>query len=191
MEHVRYMLPYHVNHLFVPRFMMPFSYLSRRLTLLADTRFSLSLSSCKPPAIHSTLNVSQESVATSTVLYNLTHKVNCHALGQTAQVLGNIAVGTATLNILYRAWAVSLRYGRFLTISLGIAEVGHWAILVWNVFTVRSEWVESVAKCNVTLTSRPALVTLYAYSTSLFHHVVHANISNSSPQRCFSTLRSS
>lgn len=104
----------------------------------------------------------------STAFYNLTEHVNCPAFGQSAQVLGNIAIGTATLNILYRAWAISLRYSRVLTISLAIAEIAHWALLIWNVFTVHSEWVPSASKCNVTVTSRTALVTLYVYSTSPF-----------------------
>lgn len=134
----------------------------------ADIRFSPSLSSCKPPTIHSPVNVSQFLLC-STALYNLTEEVNCPAFGQSAQVLGNIAIGTATLNILYRAWAISMRYGRFLTISLAIAEVGHWGLLIWNLFTVHSEWSQEAGKCNVTVTSRPALVTLYVYSTSPFH----------------------
>lgn len=126
----------------------------------------------------------------STAFYNLTEQVNCPAFGQSAQVLGNVAIGSATLNILYRAWAISLRYSRLLTISLAVAEIGHWGLLIWNVFTVHSEWVASVRKCNVTITSRTALVTLYVYSTSPFHSPGDADFNTPSPQRCFLTLRS-
>lgn len=132
------------------------------------TPFSSSPSFCTPPAIHSPVNLSQRFLSRSVALYNLTQEVNCTALGLSAQVLGNISIGTATLNILYRAWAISRRYGHLLTIILAIAEVGHWAILIWNVFTVHSEWVLTVKKCNITLTSRPALVTLYVYSMCPF-----------------------
>jgi hypothetical protein len=104
-------------------------------------------------------------ISTSAAFFNLSREINCHSYGQAAQALGNISIGTATLNILYRAWAISLRHHRSLTASLAIAEVGHWGILAWNVFTVRYEWQGSPGTCSVATTSRPALVTLYIYST--------------------------
>ena len=129
-----------------------------------DTPFSYSLSSCTPAAIHSPAMPSHCFLSSSTALYNLTQEVNCTAFGLSTHILRNISIGTATLNILYRAWAISRKYGRLLTTFLAIAEVGHWAILIWNVFTVHSEWVLAVKKCNTTPTSRPALVTLHVYS---------------------------
>ena len=138
-------------------------------TLHVDTPSSWSLSSCTPPAIiHPSAEPSQHFLSSRTALYNLKQEVNCTAFGLSVQVLGSISIGAATLNILYGAWTISRKYGRLLTIFLAIAEVGHWAILTWNIFTVHSEWVLAVKKCNITLTGRPALLTLYVYSMCPF-----------------------
>lgn len=161
-------------------------------TLHVDTPFSCSLSSCTPPAIHSPAKSPQRILSSSTIFYNLTHEVNCTSFGLSIQVLGNISIGTATLNILYRAWAISRKYGRLLTTFLAIAEVGHWAILIWNAFTVHSEWVLAIKECNTTPTSRPALVTLYVYSMCPFPLPgFTTTFIPPSLQQCFSTLPSS
>ncbi|QRW18053.1 hypothetical protein RhiXN_02977 [Rhizoctonia solani] len=80
-----------------------------------------------------------------------------------AQFLGNIAIGTTSNLLMFRAIAIWSR-SIWIVVPLVLVALGHWAILFHGIIAVRATWNAAVGVCVVTGTSNIFLRLLYNYT---------------------------
>lgn len=107
------------------------------------------------------------SILVALILLNFVNSVkseiNCQASYTSAQLFGNIAIGTASNLLMFRSMAIWSRT-LWVVIPLTLIALGHWAILLHGVIAVRSVWSPVANVCVVTGTSSLFLRLLYGYT---------------------------
>ncbi|KAG8956350.1 hypothetical protein FRC04_004431 [Tulasnella sp. 424] len=97
------------------------------------------------------------------IALNSTTKMNCQALYVFNQLLGNIAIATASTLLMLRTIAVWSRNLK-VVIPLCILSLGQWGILLHGVITVRASWSDVAKACVVTDTVPVFLDLIYVYT---------------------------
>ncbi|KAF8699192.1 hypothetical protein RHS03_07435, partial [Rhizoctonia solani] len=97
------------------------------------------------------------------VINNTKTEINCQAMYTLAQFLGNIAIGTTSNLLMFRAIAIWSR-SIWVVVPLVLVALGHWAILFHGIIAVRATWNAAVGVCVVTGTSNIFLRLLYNYT---------------------------
>lgn len=97
------------------------------------------------------------------VINNTKTEINCQAMYTLAQFLGNVAIGTTSNLLMFRAMAIWSR-NTWVVVPLILVALGHWAILLHGIIAVRAVWNATAGVCVVTGTSNIFLRLLYNYT---------------------------
>ncbi|EGO03678.1 hypothetical protein SERLA73DRAFT_175253 [Serpula lacrymans var. lacrymans S7.3] len=95
------------------------------------------------------------------IALNVTTPVNCQSLYTFNQVLGNAAIGLASINLSLRTIAVWSQ-NRYIVVPLIVIILGHWSFLLHGIL-LKAEWVPGTG-CVITSTSNRILAISFIYS---------------------------
>jgi len=95
---------------------------------------------------------------------NVEKEINCQALYTFNAVAGNVALGTASINLSIRTMAI---WGRkwYIVGPLVLLILGHWSLLLHGVL-VTSVWSPHTQQCIITQASNTILAATFIYSMS-------------------------
>ncbi|KAG9043616.1 hypothetical protein FS837_009332 [Tulasnella sp. UAMH 9824] len=97
------------------------------------------------------------------IALNSTTKLNCQALYVFNQLMGNIAIATASTLLMLRTIAIWSR-NIMVVVPLVILALGQWGILLHGVITVHAVYSDVARSCVVTDTLPIFLDLIYVYS---------------------------
>jgi len=93
---------------------------------------------------------------------NVTVEVNCQALYTFNQVVGNAAIGLASINLSLRTIAVwNQRW--FIVVPLVGIILGHWSLLLHGVL-LKADWEPTMGGCIITSTDNRLLAITFIYT---------------------------
>lgn len=97
------------------------------------------------------------------IALNSTTRLNCQALYVYNQLLGNIAIATASTLLMLRTIAIWSR-NLMVVIPLGVLALGQWGILLHGVITIHAIYSDAARSCVVTDTLPIFLDLIYVYT---------------------------
>jgi len=97
------------------------------------------------------------------VALNVTVQVDCQALYTVNQLLGNAAIGAASINLSIRTIAVWSQ-NKWVIFPIVAIILGHWSLLLHGIL-LKAEWEEGVG-CVITQTSNTILAGTFIYTMS-------------------------
>ncbi|KAG8994081.1 hypothetical protein FRB90_000538 [Tulasnella sp. 427] len=97
------------------------------------------------------------------IALNTTTKLNCQALYVFNQLMGNIAIATASTLLMLRTIAIWSR-NLIVVVPLVLLALGQWGILLHGVITVHAQWSDVAKSCVVTDTLPIFLDLIYVYT---------------------------
>ncbi|KAJ7573485.1 hypothetical protein C8J56DRAFT_510385 [Mycena floridula] len=98
-------------------------------------------------------------------ILDVKHEINCQAAYITLQVLGNTALGVASVNLSIRTIAV-WGHNRYVIATLVTLILGHFGIILRSIFNAKSTWVEG-AGCVTSSTEGTIFAAMYIYAMVL------------------------
>jgi hypothetical protein len=96
------------------------------------------------------------------VALNVTVEIDCQALYTFNQLLGNAAIGLASINLSLRTMAVWSRRW-YIVCPLVLVILGHWSLLLHGVL-LKASWIPELGGCVITQTDNKLLAITFIYS---------------------------
>jgi len=105
------------------------------------------------------------SLITTNITFHTYLPFDCQGIYTVNQLFGNITIGSASLNLAFRALAI-WRNDRVLIMMMMVLAVGHWFVLLYCSTTLKvvKNTSGSPQPCVVVGVNRPWLVVLYVYT---------------------------
>ncbi|KAJ7598061.1 hypothetical protein C8J56DRAFT_883359 [Mycena floridula] len=98
-------------------------------------------------------------------ILDVKNEINCQAAYTALQVIGNTALGVASINLSIRTMAV-WSYHRYVVGTLIILILGHFGIILRSVFNSKSTWVDG-AGCVTSQVQSTIFAAMYIYTMVL------------------------